>query len=64
MMRDYSPIERCKECGQVTRMLIFEIGLDENGDASRAIRGESVPHDRTACESMKALEKETWPTLW
>lgn len=64
MERDYSPLERCKECGSITVMLVFEQGLDDDGSDYRAIYRDVVPHPLSACERMQALAKEEWPRLF
>lgn len=64
MQRDHSPIQRCNECGTVTVMLVFEQGLDDNGEPYRAIYRDVVPHQKRHCDAMVALAREEWPTLF
>jgi hypothetical protein len=64
MTRDHSPLDRCRECGAVLRVLIFDHGLDDDGNEYKAIWAEVVPHPRPACAAMQALAREEWPTLW
>jgi hypothetical protein len=64
MQRDWSPILRCTECGQVEAMLVFERGLDEEGEPYRAIYRENIPHSKKDCQRMTDLARETWPKLF
>lgn len=64
MQRDYSPLERCRECGQVTAMLVHEQGLGDDGEPYAAIYRDTLAHTRSECERMVALAREEWPTLW
>lgn len=63
-MREISPLDRCKECGTATTVLVYDHGLDDNGEQYRAIYRDNVPHSRNECAYMVALIRETWPTLW
>lgn len=63
-IRDHSPLERCQECGAVTVVLVYEEGLDENGDRYKALWRETIEHTRKDCAAMVALAREEWPTLW
>lgn len=64
MRRDYSPLLRCTECDTVKVMLVYEEGLDDNGEPYKAIYRDVVPHARAQCEAMTALAREEWPRLW
>lgn len=64
MQRDYSPLENCRECGQVVRMLIHERSLNDEGESVQSIWAETYKHSKRECERMVALYRETWPTLW
>lgn len=59
-----SPIDRCGECGCVTRFLVVEGLQDDYGPADVAITSQTVPHSSRECAAFQALEKETWPTLF
>jgi hypothetical protein len=63
-LRDFSPIDRCRECGSVTRAIVHEQGRDEEGAPWQAIYSETIAHPRRDCERMVALAREEWPTLW
>lgn len=63
-MRECSPIQRCKECGTATIVLVLDQGIGDDGEEYRAIYRDVVPHTRKDCTDMVALMRETWPTLW
>lgn len=64
MERDHSPLERCKDCGFVTAVLVYEQGLDDNGDYYRAMWRDVTAHPQSECLHFQALAREEWPSLW
>jgi len=63
-MREHQPTAHCPRCGSVTATVVYEQGLDEQGNDYRAVWSEKVPHTTAHCEAFSSLERETWPTLW
>jgi len=65
MSREVAAIaDRCRDCGQATRLLILEVWEDDEGAENKAFYGEPVAHTRADCATMQRLDRETWPTLW
>lgn len=64
MPRDHSPLDRCRDCGAVTRILVHTYDeVDDNGEPFHALHAEVVDHSRAACKEMQRLAKEEWPVL-
>jgi hypothetical protein len=54
----------CTECGSMRRAYLRDEGMSDDGTRFVAYRSEVIPHSRDACERMKTLSREQWPTLW
>lgn len=64
MPRDHSPLDRCRECGHVTRILVHVYDeVHEDGSPYHGIYAEPVEHTRKQCAEMVRLAREEWPTL-
>jgi hypothetical protein len=64
MPRDHSPLDRCRECGAVTRILVHTWDeVDDNGDDFHGLHAEHVAHVRKQCAEMQRLAREEWPLL-
>lgn len=64
MPRDYSPVERCRECGTVTAVLVYDQGIGEDGEPYKAIYRDRWEHGPRDCARMLELAREEWPTLF
>jgi hypothetical protein len=45
-------------------MLVYDEGIDDNGDAFRAAFRDQIPHSAKDCLDVQALQREQWPALW
>jgi hypothetical protein len=57
-------IDRCKDCGQAVAVSILACWTNDKGAREANLWAEQLPHTKDQCRLMRALDKETWPSLF
>ncbi len=57
-------LQRCKQCGTATAVLVEDTYISLDGKVCHAMWRDDPEHTRNDCDRMVTLEREQWPTLW